>query len=207
MTTRSTRTRSLAFLAAAAVLLLLPAAVAAHAELDVPTPADGATVEGQPAEVAGTYTQEVNPDGSSLILRDAANAVVARGGVDPADDHRMVITDLPDLAPGEYLVQSVTISAEDDELDRETWSFTVEAAPTPEPTPTPAPTAAATATAAPTPEPTPSVTPTPSGPITPPEDPAGSTADVFLPIIAGLAIVLIAAAVLLSRRSRPSGPA
>jgi methionine-rich copper-binding protein CopC len=206
MTTRSTRVRSLAFLATAAVFLLLPAAVAAHAELDVATPADGATVEGQPAEVAGTYTQEVNPDGSSLVLRDAANAVVARGGVDPDDDHRMVITDLPDLAPGEYLVQSVTISAEDDELDRATWSFTVEAAPTPEPTPTPAPTVApsATPTASPTPEPTPSISPTPSGP---PQDPTGSTADVVLPIIAGLAIVLVAAGLLLSRRNRPSGHA
>lgn len=205
MTTPSTWGRSLALLAAAAVFLLLPAAVAAHAELDVPTPADGATVEGPPAEVAGTYTQAVDPDGSSLVLRDAANAVVARGGVDPADDHRMVIADLPDLAPGAYLVQSVTISAEDDELDRATWSFTVEAAPTP--APTAAPTAVPSATAAPTAEPTPNVTVTPSGPITPPEDPTGSTADVFLPIIAGLAIVLIAAAVLLSRRSRPSGPA
>jgi LPXTG-motif cell wall-anchored protein len=204
MTTRPTLARSFALAATAAFLLLFPAVAAAHAELDVPTPGDGATVEGTPAEIFGTYTQDINPDGSSLVLRDAANAVVARGGVDPADDRRMVITDVPELAPGEYLVQSTTVSAEDDELDRATWSFTVVAAPTP--TLAPTATAAPSASAVPTPEPTPAASVSPSPSITPPADQSGSS-DVVLPIVAGLAIVLIAAAFLLSRRRRPSGPA
>ena len=185
--------------AATALLLLLPATVAAHAELDVPTPADGATVEGTPEEIAGTFTQAVNGDGSSLMLRDAAGSTVARGGLDPDDDHRMVISDLPELVPGVYEVRWVTLSANDDEVARGTWSFTVTPAPTPTDTPEPSAAPTPTATPEPTAVPTPAASPAPS-------DPAGGTgADVILPIIVGLAIVLIAAGALLSRRGRTPG--
>ena len=193
---------------AVGLVLLLPATAAAHAELDVPTPKDGATVEGSPPEVSGTFTQEINPDGSSLVLRDTDNAVVARGGPDPDDVKRMAITDLPELAPGTYEVQWTTISAEDDELARGTWSFTVEAAPSvapsTEPTATASPSAAATASA--TPEPT--APPSPSASPAPTDQTGGSGSDVVLPIILALAVVLLAAGYLLSRRRGPtdSGP-
>ena len=174
------------------------------------TPADGATIESTPDVIFGTFTQAINPEGSSLVLRDAVDAVIARGGVDPEDGHRMVIADVPDLAPGDYLVQWTTISSEDGELDRDTWSFKVTAEPTPAPTPTPLPTSAPSAalTASPSPDPEPSATASaaPSVTLAPPQDSAASGADVVLPIIAGLAIVLVAAGLLLSRR-RPSGPA
>jgi methionine-rich copper-binding protein CopC len=197
------RLRFLAVAAGAAVLLVFPLTVAAHAELDVPTPADGATVEGSPSEVSGTFIQEIEPDGSSLVLRDTNARVVARGGPDPDDVHRMVIADLPELAPGTYEVQWTTISAEDSELARGTWSFTVAVAlktpGTPEPTATASPSAAATPGA--TPEPTAASTPaaTPA-----PTNQAGSGTDVILPIIVALAIVLLAAGFLLSRRGRPT---
>ena len=119
-----------AILASLAVLLLAPGSVAAHAELDVATPADGETVEGSPPEVSGTFTQDMEPDGSSLQLRDEAGDVIATGGVDPDDPRRMTITDLPELDPGEYEVRWTTLSAEDDELARDRWTFTVVAAPT-----------------------------------------------------------------------------
>lgn len=190
----------------ALLALLVPPAVVAHAALDTPTPADGATVEGTPAEVAGTYTQTLDTAGSSIQLRDAAGTVIATGGVDPADDHRLVITDIPPLAPGEYEVRSTTLSAEDGEIDRPTWTFTVTAAPTP--SPTPAPTANPEPTVEPTsaPSPDPTTAPTATAAPTPSdhEDPTGaSDADAILPIIAGLAIVLIAGVVLLGRRGRP----
>lgn len=179
------------------IALLVPQAVAAHAALDTATPADGATVEGTPAEVAGTYTQDLKADGSSLQLRDAAGAVLATGGVDPADDRRLVITDIPALAPGVYEVRSTTLSAEDDEIDRVTWTFTVVAAPTPSPTPAP------TATAAPSPDPTAAPSATAASTPVDHEIPTGaSDSDAILPIIAGLAIVLIAGVVLLGRRGR-----
>ncbi|MGK2850716.1 MAG: copper resistance CopC family protein [Candidatus Limnocylindrales bacterium] len=187
-----------ALIATVLLLVSLPATVGAHAALDTATPADGATVEGNPAEVAGTYTQSLETDGSSLQLRDSGGTVIATGGVDPADDHRLVIADLPPLAAGEYEVRSTTLSAEDGEVVRATWTFTVTAAaasPTPAPSAEPTlapsadPTAAPTATAAPTP--------------TDHEIPTGaSDSDAILPIIAGLAIVLIAGVVLLGRRGR-----
>jgi methionine-rich copper-binding protein CopC len=208
MATRSTPARVLALAAMAALLLLYPATAAAHAKLDVPSPKDGATVEGTPDEVSGTFTQKIEPDGSSLVLRDTNNKVVARGGPDPDDDKRMVITDLPELAPGSYEVQWTTISAEDGELARGTWSFTVAVAlktpGTPEPTVTATASASAAATASATPESTasPSPAPTPT-----PTDQTGAGSDVILPIIVALALVLAAAGFLLSRRGRPSGGA
>jgi len=204
MTTGSTRGRVILFAAMTAILLLIPVTVAAHAELDVPTPKDGATVEGSPPEVSGTFIQKINPDGSSLVLRDTNNAVVARGGPDPSDVKRMVITDLPELAPGTYTVQWTTVSAEDGELARGTWSFTVAVAlKTPG---TPAPTATASASAAPTASatPAPTVAPTPSPSPAPTDQGTASGSDVVLPIIVGLALVLAAAWFLLSRRGRPS---
>jgi copper resistance protein C len=205
---RSGRRGAFIITLAVGLLLLLPSIAAAHAELDVPTPADGATVEGQPAEVSGTFTQDIDPDGSSLQLRDAAGAVVADGGVDPDDPRRMAITDLPELAPGDYEVRWTTISAEDGELDRDTWSFTVAAAtaaPTPSPTAAPSASAATSPSASPTtalsPTTAPSTSPSPSGD----GSSTGGTKDVLLPIIIGLALVVLGGWLLLRRRS--SGPA
>ena len=211
----------MALILALPLAVALPAMVVAHAALDVATPADGASIVGAPTEVAGTFTQNLEHDGSSLQLRDATGQVVATGRVDPADDRRMVVADLPDLPPGEYEVRWTTLSAEDGELDRDTWTFTVGAAPTTSPTPTsaptdvpspavsspavsspaaPSPTAAvpASATAAPSPTAGGGATPSPT---------AGGGRDALLPIIAGLALVLIAGVALLGRRGRSGPPA
>ena len=204
----------MALILALPLAVALPAMVVAHAALDVATPADGASIVGAPTEVAGTFTQNLEHDGSSLQLRDATGQVVATGRVDPADDRRMVVTDLPDLPPGEYEVRWTTLSAEDGELDRDTWTFTVVAAPTTSPTPTSAPTdvpsPAASSPAVSSPSPTAAVTasataapsPTAGGGST-----GGGGGDAFLPIIAGLALVLIAGVVLLGRRGRSGPPA
>lgn len=206
MTHRPTLGRLFAAALIAALLASLPGSVAAHSALDAATPVDGATVDGTPPEVSGTYTQDIETVGSSIQLRDASGTVVATGGVDPDDPRRMVIDDLPELAPGDYEVRWTTNSAEDGELDRDTWSFTVaaaaSAAPTQEPTDAASPSTAASPSAAPTPEPSSSASPSPSPA---PTDPTSDGGDVVLPIIAGLAIVLIAAALLLSRRRRPLG--
>ncbi len=192
--------------AIALALFLLPGVALAHAELETSSPEDGATVEGTPAEIVGTYSEAMNPNGSSLRLFDAGDTQVAAGDVDPSDDQRMIITDLPELVPGTYTVRSTTKSAVDGDVDRKEWTFTVELAPTPSPTPPPTPTPAPSATAVPTPSPaTPSPSPIASPTPTPSADggSTGSGGDVLLPIIAVVVIVGVTAGFLFSRRDRP----
>jgi methionine-rich copper-binding protein CopC len=208
-------------------LFVLPAVVLAHAELEKATPKDGATVEGTPAEISGMYSESMDPKGSSLRLLDAAGTELAKGGVDPDDAKRMVITDLPELAPGTYTVKSTSKSAEDGDIDRKEWTFTVVAAPTPSPSPPPTPTAppSATPAATPTSEPTPVCTdfcagqstdgttptqttaPTANATPTPAPSAGGSDTsgggDVLLPIVAAVVIVAVIAGFLFSRRDRP----
>ncbi len=188
------------------MLLSFPTVVAGHAELLEMVPEDGATVQGTPAEISATFSEPLETDGSTFSIRDAAGERLAVGSIDPDDPTRLVIDPVPELAPGRYEIRWQAASA-DGHIERDTWSFTVEAA-TPTPAPTPdasvAPSQSGGPGASASPAPTPSPTATPSGSLAPAGDPAGSTSDVLLPIIAGLAIVIVAAALLLSRRGRPS---
>ena len=138
-------------------MLAVPGLVLAHAELETATPADKSTVTEPVAEVSGVYSQAMKPDGSSLVVKDASGTQVAKGGVDPADDTRMVATPATPLGDGTYLVESTTL-ATDGDVAHATWTFTVaitaSAAPTASPTATAS--AEASATASPTTAPTPS---------------------------------------------------
>jgi methionine-rich copper-binding protein CopC len=184
--------------------LALPLAVAAHAELVTASPKDGDTVVGNPPEIHATYSENLNPDGSALGLYDPSNNRVARGGVVPdGGPKEMFIRNLPTLVPGVYTVQSTTRSADDGDIERVTWSFTVTA---PAPSATPEPTTAPS-TVAPTDNPT---TP-PSAAATPAATPSASartgtstngTGDTTLPIIAALAIVAVAGVLLVTRGRR-----
>lgn len=195
--------------AVAATLLLFPGTAFAHATLLEATPADGATVEGTPTEISAKFDEPLETDGSTFSVRNAAGERLAVGRIDPDDPTRLVIDPVPELAPGEYEVRWRAATA-DGHAENDTWSFTVTAiTPTkalPTPTSSPEPSDAATPSAEPSPSATPDGTPAPSPSASPgPSDPAGSgDGDVILPIIAALAIVLIAAGFLLSRRGRPS---
>ena len=204
--------------AATTLVLLLPGLVAAHAELETSSPKDTEVVQGTPAEIWATYSEAVKVDGSSLVLQDAGSGKeLAKGGVDPEDDQRMVIAPVPELAPGDYIVKSTTVSAHDNDIDREQWIFTVapaaSASPSPSPTPTatatPAPTAApsaspsATASAAPSPSLAPTPAPSPSGS----GSPTGSATDVLLPILVVLVLLAVLGGYLYNRRGTPTTPA
>jgi methionine-rich copper-binding protein CopC len=203
MPSRTTHRRAYALAAVATLVLLLPGTATAHAELIEATPADGATVEGTPDEISATFSEPLETDGSTFSLRNAAGERLAIGGIDPADRTRLIIDPVPELGPGTYEVRWRAASA-DGHAENDTWTFTVTAAPTP--APTPAPTAASTASAEPSSSATPDATPASSPSASPgPSDPAGaSDGDVILPIIAALAIVLVAAGFLLSRRGGPA---
>ena len=87
-------------LVAAMAALLVPGLVLAHAELDTPTPADKSTVTTPVTEVSGTFTQRMKVDGSTLVVKLVGGGTVAEGGVDPADDKRMVATPTSPLGSG-----------------------------------------------------------------------------------------------------------
>lgn len=184
-----------------ALLLALPAGVAAHSELVTADPPDGAVLTAPPAEVVLTFSDTLNPAKSSVTLHDAGGTQIATGGVDPADDKVMRL-DPPSLTAGTYEIRW-TSAATDGDILRGTLHFEL-AAPTP--TPTTAPAATPTEAPSPSPLPSPSASPAPS-PSASPGPASGSGGDVLLPILAALVLVGILGATLLRGRSRGGGPA
>ena len=186
-----------------AVLVLgSPQSAAAHADVKVATPPDGATVTTPVSEVSATYTEALDAD-SRLLVIDADGVTIARGAVDPSDDQRMVAKLDQAYVSGTFTVRSTAI-APDGHVERVTWAFTVAVPATPAPTPVctdqcpgqsstaPSPSAPLPSTRAPTVGPSPS--PQPSS--------TGATGDAVLPIVAALAIILIGVGVLLGRGRR-----
>lgn len=194
--------------AAAAVLslllaVLLPAAVGAHSELVSSSPADRATLAVPPLEVSGDFSEELDTTRSVMELRAPGGRVVATGRV-PGEGQatRMTIADLPALDPGTYEVRWTTVTADDDGVERGTFTFTIEAArpsasPTAEPSTTTTPTAPSFATPAATAAPGPTAAPSPS-----PSPGAGSTAGDLLVPLAVLAGILVAGTAWLLLRRR-----
>ncbi|CAN5860497.1 hypothetical protein BH24CHL6_BH24CHL6_05370 [soil metagenome] len=197
MTSRLTLASVLACLLAASVAGL----VMAHAALVESDPANGETV-GTPATLTALFDEELERASSQIVVRNAAGQEVARGGVSDEDELVMVV-ELPQLPPGDYLARWTAVTPDDGGVTRGTINFAV-AQPTatdpPAPTSTPA-VATPAATAAPLPTDAP--TPTASGPLaspTPAPDEGAPTAgltDVLLAlllagaIIGGLALYLI----------------
>ena len=99
--------------------------------------------------VGGTFVERVNPNGSSLVVKLVGGGTVATGGVDPSNAKQMVATPATPLGSGSYLVQWTTVSLDDGELARGTWTFTVAVAPSAAATPSASPTPASSATVAP----------------------------------------------------------
>lgn len=167
----------------AALLLPIATPVLAHAELVSATPGPGDQVGGSPAELVATFSQNLNASRTSLEVRDASGSTVAKGG-ELGDGPREFRLALPELAPGEYQVRWTSFSAEDAELGRGIYMFTVVAAPSPSPSPTfsappsPSPTPIPT-----TSSPSPGATPVP-GDTAPPSDGV-----IVIPILAASLIV------------------
>jgi methionine-rich copper-binding protein CopC len=207
----TSRRRALSFLApiaAIAVLLLSATTVAAHAELVRAIPADGETVTGPVTVVSGRYSQDL-ADNSRLEIKDLGGATLGTGGVDPQDGRRMVVRPDAPLVDGTFTVESTSVSAEDGDIERLTWTFTVTAPATSAPAP-PSPTASGSPASSPSvaassapPSASPPASPSPSASPAP-TTPTSGGGDVVLPIIAAFAIVAVAAGFLLTRnRSRP----
>ena len=101
-------------LVCAGLLSSLAAPVLGHAALESATPGPGDRVTGSPMELVAQFSQDLDPTRTSLEVRDATGARVARGG-DPGNTPREFRLDLPELAPGKYEVRWTSSSTEDGE--------------------------------------------------------------------------------------------
>ena len=182
--------------------LAVPAVILAHAELETVSPADGAVVTELPAEIVMTFSEDLDPDKSSIVVVDAAGTTIVSGGVvDSADPTRMTLA-ISGLEAGAYELRWTSASTEDGDIDRGTTSFTYA------PPPSPSPTVAVTAAPSVSPSASPSATPAPTAAPSPSAGgtPAASSTDIILPIVAALAVVVLLGAWLLRNRARGTRP-
>jgi methionine-rich copper-binding protein CopC len=192
-----------ASLIASFVILVVPGSALAHAELVRAIPADGDSVLEPVTVVTGRYSQDLAAN-SRLVVRDGTGAAVATGGVDPDDRRRMIARPATPLGDGRYEVQSTSISADDGDIERLEWTFTVAVAASASPTEQPSGSAVASPSSAATPSAAASAAASPATSAAPspspaPGDQTSSSTDVLLPIIVALAIVAIGGVFLLNR--------
>jgi methionine-rich copper-binding protein CopC len=114
-----------------ACLLLLPLAATAlgHADLVHSDPADGKTIQ-TPFTITATFSEEFdpNPERSFMSVVNVDEVEVARGQVSQ-DDPTVMTVDVPVLDPGEYTVRWQTTTADDNGVERDTFTFNVASAP------------------------------------------------------------------------------
>jgi methionine-rich copper-binding protein CopC len=110
-------------LAVAVAVLALPAVVAAHAELVSSDPAAGAKLDTAPSEVTLTFSNEIDPDGSSFEVTDFDGAVVGKGQIDlNVADRNVMRGDVTITEPGIYTVSWTSVALDGDKLHG-TFSF------------------------------------------------------------------------------------
>lgn len=185
--------RLLGALASAVLLSSLASAVLAHAALQGATPGPGDIVTGSPAQIVAQFSQNLDPSRTSLEVRDSSGARVARGG-ELGDGPREFRLDLPQLEPGVYEVRWTTYSTEDDQVERDAYTFEVLAGSAPPATSTSSPETSAKPSVSPSSSA--SATPRPSFPFEssgPGSDtsgtPAATDVAVIVPIVGALALV------------------
>ncbi len=185
----------------AAIWVAVPAAVAAHADLDTALPPDGAILASPPSEIVLTFTEALDARRSSLTLHAAGGAEIARAGVDPGNELTMRI-DPPVLEPGGYEIRSTAVAAHDGAIKRETLTFTItEPAAAPTAARTASPTASSSTTELPSTAPTADPSPAPAAD----DSSAAGTAGVLVPILAAIALVIALGAWLVRSRARSAG--
>jgi copper resistance protein C len=148
-----------------ALLLAFSAGVASAHETTVvqSEPADGATVAASPSQVTAKFSEELDTQGSTMVVLDGSGRQVSDGPgkVDLDDpDHATMIATLPSpLVDGKYTVNWHAVLTDGDASDG-SFTFTVQAAGDPAtPMPTASPTAAPTNAATVSPTVTPAIVP------------------------------------------------
>jgi hypothetical protein len=113
-------------LAVASLLVLVPAALAAHAFLVKSAPARRAVLTQPPPRVDLWFNERLEPAYSRVSVVDTGGRQVdLRDGAVGQDDARRLTTSLPPIAPGTYTVRYRVLSVDGHVVDGE-FSFTVE---------------------------------------------------------------------------------
>ncbi|MDQ2941142.1 MAG: copper resistance protein CopC [Chloroflexota bacterium] len=95
----------------------VPVAVSAHSDLAKSDPADGANLQTAPSQVVLTFTEELDPAGSSFTVTDGAGAQVGTGTVDLNVAARNIMRgDVSITKPGTYRVSWTSLSLDGDQL-------------------------------------------------------------------------------------------
>jgi len=96
-----------------ALTLALPTATFAHAFLDHAEPKVGSVVSQPPGEIRIWFTQEIEPDFSTIEVRDGGgNQVDKQDAHQDAADKKLMIVSVPKLADGEYTVTWKVVSTD-----------------------------------------------------------------------------------------------
>ena len=124
-------TRSRLALAAALLLLCTPGLATAHAGFVSSTPAPGSNQRTAPTQVRITFGAELDLDGSSFTVTDAAGGKVGSGTVDMSVAGRNVLAGRVAITrPGLYAVKWTSLSTDGDN-ETGAFSFSVGTIPPP----------------------------------------------------------------------------
>ena len=108
-----------------AALCLIWASADAHAFLVKAEPAVGATLGHAPSGIRLEFTEAVELSFSGVEMADAKGAAVALKAPHFGDAaHKVIVTDLPDLAPGPYHLKWHVVSVDTHRTDGD-FTFTV----------------------------------------------------------------------------------
>ena len=137
----------------------------AHAELVSSDPEDGATLAQPPAKITLVFDEEIDSAKSGFTVTDSGGTKVGEGKLDLDDiDHKTLTSTMDSNAgDGTYTINWTAYTADDDNTEEGTITFTVGAAqaqPTTQPTAAAQPTTAPGATAQPTTAPAATARPT-----------------------------------------------
>lgn len=114
------------FLPAVLVMLIFGIRPAlAHGYIVRSIPENRATLQRPPARLQYWFSEALEPEFSSVTLRDQSGTVLAQGGIDPANDALMMLQVPPDLPNGAYLVDMRLAFASDGHVVAETRVFFV----------------------------------------------------------------------------------
>ncbi|MCB9456115.1 MAG: CopD family protein [Anaerolineaceae bacterium] len=117
--------KRLSYIVLFALLLGAVVPVQAHGYIVRSIPEDRVTLERAPTRLQYWFSEDLEPDFSSLIVRDQTGNVVAEGGVSP-DDASLLLAQLPiGLPDGAYIAELRTAFASDGHVVVETRVFFV----------------------------------------------------------------------------------